>query len=84
MIVIGMVYLGTGCNVKEGNETLHVVTEASFEEDVMEAKSFFQIEHPEIQIEVQVLKQDREERTSEIQKIRTEIMAGNGPDVFLL
>ena len=37
MIVIGMVYLGTGCNVKEGNETLHVVTEASFEEDVMEA-----------------------------------------------
>lgn len=84
IIVMAMVFLGAGCNVKEEKEALYVVTEASFEEDVKEARTFFQKEHPEVQIEVHVLKQDPEERSSEIQKIRTEVMAGNGPDVFLL
>lgn len=43
----------------------------------------FQLAHKDIKIELTMLPLDEAERAATLQKMRTEIMAGKGPDVFL-
>ena len=76
-----------GCGTEEKSEekkTLRVVTEETFYHSVKDAAEFTEGTNSEIQVEIQALVTDKAKREAEIQKLRTEIMAGKGPDVFLM
>lgn len=44
----------------------------------------FRVNHPDVMVNVEILPTDKNERKIRLQKLRTELMAGDGPDVFLL
>lgn len=44
----------------------------------------YEKDHPSVEIQIEKLPYDVEEREPVLQRIRTEIMAGKGPDIFLL
>ncbi len=44
----------------------------------------FNEQYPEVTVKLDILPTEKEERAVYLQKIRTEIMAGDGPDVYLL
>lgn len=46
--------------------------------------AYYQKEHPDVTVKVEVLPDTEEARNAKLQELRTEIMAGEGPDVFLL
>ena len=48
------------------------------------AARFMEGIHSRIRVEIQTLPGEGPERETEIEKLRTEIMAGKGPDVYLL
>lgn len=79
----------TGCedsakSNEESENTLTVITEASFQDNVNAAVKYMKEELPDTRFRIQVLPINQEERDTEIQKLRTQIMAGSGPDVYLI
>lgn len=75
------------CGINEKSEekkVLRVVTENLFYDEVNSAAEFTEGTNSEIQVEIQTLGEYKEEREPQIQKLQTEIMAGKGPDLFLL
>ncbi len=79
----------TGCAAKEEvNNTLWVVTELSnsdgmnYQADSIAAR--LEEKHPGLTVELEVLPTDEEERELRLKKLRTMIMSGKGPDVYLL
>ena len=75
------------CGIDEKSEEkkiLRVVTEDIFYDEVNSAAEFTEGTNSEIQVEIQTLARNKEEREPQIQKLKTEIMAGKGPDLFLL
>lgn len=46
--------------------------------------NYFRESHPNVTVEVEVLPGTEEARSARLQALRTEIMAGKGPDLFLL
>lgn len=75
------------CGINEKSEEkkiLRVVTEDIFYDSVNSAAEFTEGTNSEIQVEIQTLARNKEEREPQIQKLKTEIMAGKGPDLFLL
>lgn len=53
-------------------------------ESIGNVLAYWQESHPDVQVSLEVLPDKEEERKAALQKLRTEIMAGQGPDVFLL
>lgn len=80
--------LCVGCKAESETDaeenTLKVIIEADYEVQVNEAARFYMKEHPEFAIEIQTLSKEEEKRESEIQKLKTAIMSGDGADVYLL
>lgn len=78
----------SGCSEKKEEDSkikqLNVLTEYSFEENVKSAETNMEMEDDSVKVSVQYLPQNEKERKTEIQKLRTQIMAGESPDVFLL
>ena len=75
------------CGTEEKSEEekiLRVVTDGTLHTDVEFAARFLEGVDGEIEVRIQRLPDDKEKREIEIQKMRTEIMAGKGPDVYLL
>ena len=75
------------CGTEEKSEEekiLRVVTDERLYTEVESAADFLEGVEGEIEVRIQRLPDDKEEREIEIQKMRTEIMAGKGPDVYLL
>ena len=79
--------------VETGPATLNVVTEAvggasgtsrDFTEALYGAVGNFRMNHEDVKVELEILPTDKEERQIRLQKLRTDLMAGKGPDVFLL
>lgn len=75
------------CGTEEKSEEekiLRVVTDGRLYTDVESAARFLEGVDSEIEVRIQRLPDEKETRENEIQKLRTEIMAGKGPDVYLL
>ena len=75
------------CGTEEKSEEekiLRVVTDGRLYTDVEFAARFLEGVDSGIEVRIQRLPDKQEERENEIQKLRTEIMAGKGPDVYLL
>ena len=76
-----------GCGTEEKSEekkTLRVVTDGRLYEEVKFAGRFLEGVDSAIEVEIHKLPDDKEKREIEIQKLRTEIMAGKGPDVYIM
>ena len=76
-----------GCGTEEKSEEekiLRVVTDGRLYTDVEFAARFLEGVDSGIEVRIQRLPDDKAEREIEIQKLRTEIMAGKGPDVYLI
>ena len=76
-----------GCGTEEKSEEekiLRVVADGRLYKKAEAAAGFTEGTNSEIEVEIQQLPEKKEERENEIQKLRTEIMAGKGPDVYLL
>lgn len=76
-----------GCGTEEKSEEekiLRVVTDGRLYTDVEFAARFLEGVDSGIEVRIQRLPDDKAEREIEIQKLRTEIMAGKGPDVYLM
>ena len=79
---------------KNGLVTLNVVTETTEGPHGWDDRAFtgalytvignFRVNHPDVNVDVEILPTDQNERKIRLQKLRTELMAGDGPDVFLL
>ena len=74
----------SGCGEKEEKKTLRVITDQRLYDKVDMAARFMEGIHSRIRVEIQTLPGEGPERETEIEKLRTEIMAGKGPDVYLL
>lgn len=79
----------TGCgHAEEAPPTLWVVTEKTeWDEMNFQARvmgEVFQESHPGWEVRLDILPTDETERSRYLQQIRTWMMAGQGPDVFLL
>lgn len=88
LLCVGVMMIGiAGCGQekKSGeNKTLQVVTDGRLYNTVCYAERFFEGSQEGMEVNVQRLPDDPQKRETEIQKLRTEIMAGKGPDVFLM
>ena len=76
-----------GCGTEEKSEEkkiLRVVTDGRLHDQAEAAAKFTEGTNSEIEVKIQQLPEKKEERENEIQKLRTEIMAGKGADVYLL
>ena len=80
-----------GCGTSHGAEpthTLWVVTEASCSDGMnLQAEIIakrMEKEHPGLTVRLDILPTDPQEREITLKQLRTKIMSGNGPDVFLL
>lgn len=82
----------TGCGLYEFNQkpitSMWIVTERttsdSFNYQIKCAVAAFEAEHKGIQIQVDILPTDTSEREIYLKQLRTQIMAGEGPDVYIL
>ena len=92
--ILSLLFLSglTGCStitkVPEDSSTLWVITELttsdSFNYQIEKAVESFEAEHEGITIQVDILPTDESEREIYLKQLRTQIMAGDGPDVYIL
>lgn len=84
LLIILMIYVLSGCGNRDESKTLTVFTETTLLEHSKSLADYFKMEHPDMEITVFALSENPEEREAEIQKLRTEITAGHGPDIYIL
>lgn len=90
-LVLCLLMLG-GCTSKATEQTtgktLWVVTEATVSDSmnyqVQQAIATFEQEHPGVTVQLDILPMEEDEREIRLKQLRAQIMAGKGPDVFLL
>ena len=82
-----IVPLLTGCSSTK-NATLWVVTEQttsdSFNYQIEIAAEAFEAEHTGVTVQIDILPTDEEEREIYLKQLRAQIMAGKGPDIYIL
>lgn len=87
LLVLFLIILSaSGCTVSSNKnvKTLTVLAESSFEQQIEKAATNMELLNEEIEVKIQYLSRNEEQREIEIQKIRTQIMAGKGPDVYIM
>lgn len=82
LLLIG--FSGCSSSDQKKGSHLYVLTELEYREKVEDAVSYTRQKDPKITIEVEYISSDEENRETELQKLRTQIMAGKGPDVYIL
>ena len=70
-------------NAQEGDPVVLCI-EDSFEQDAYELENYLKATGVETEYEFLVLPDNTEDRETELTRLRTEIMAGEGPDAFIL
>lgn len=87
MICVYLALVMTGCMGEKHTDkkaTLTVLTEQAFESTVQMRASAMEDENENLDIQVEVLPLDMTIRENEIQKLQIELMAGKGPDLYVL
>ncbi len=92
ILVLGISLIFSGCSSYESPDksanTLWVVTELttsdSFNYQAQIAAEQFTADHPGVSVKIDVLPTDAEERDIYLKQLRAQIMAGKGPDVYIL
>lgn len=75
----------SGCGASGQKEkVLTVCTENEFADMAESLADYYRLQNPEVKFKVVTLSMDEERREAEIKKLRTAIMTGAGPDVFVL
>lgn len=74
----------SGCKTEEEQVTLTVLVENNFKHDIFMVQQVVELLYPNITLEFITLPMDELERQTALQSMRTEIMAGEGPDIFLM
>lgn len=75
----------SGCGPSGKKEkVLTVCTENEFADIAENLADYYRLQNPEVKFKMGTLSVDEERREAEIKKLRTEIMTGAGPDVFVL
>ena len=77
----------TGCNAKSSENSknsISVLVDANLAESVQDLGKAWEKLYPEWNIEVIPISEEQESAEIQVQSIKTEIMAGGGPDVFIL
>lgn len=82
-ILIFLIILCTGCN-SEQEDVLKICVDAQLEPAVRELVDTWKQLNGEMKTELIVIPSDASTAEIKIQKLRTEIMSGSGPDVFIL
>lgn len=68
----------------EMEKKLYVTADSQHRNEITQAVNYFERENPDWTVVMHILPIDQQERESEIQKMKTEAMTGEGPDVYLL
>lgn len=89
LLTAALLLLLCGCGKQEeAPPKLWVVTEKTewngMNGQAKQMIEVFEEKHPEFTVELDVLPQDRAEREIRLKQIRSQIMSGKGPDVFLM
>lgn len=87
IMLILLVVLLTGCGNSPEVTELWVVTEldeTGMNPQIELLAEQFEAEHPGITVRLDILPTAEESRAAYLQAIRAEVMAGNGPDVYLM
>ena len=76
----------SGCTKlnKDVSKTLSIVIEPAFKEQVLDAVKYATSKNNSLEFEIKILSPDPDKRSAEIQKLRTQIMSGKGPDLYLV
>lgn len=84
--IVSFVLMGMGCESTQNSpkKELLVVTDFLFQKQVIEAADFMMDINDEYTIQVETLSEDYDLREKETKKLQTQIMAGKGPDVYIL
>lgn len=73
---------------RDAAKSLWVITEATVSDSMnyqaQQAKVTFEQEHPGVTVELDILPIETDERELRLKQLRAQIMAGKGPDVYLL
>ena len=72
----------SGCTKlnKDVSKTLSIVIEPAFKEQVLDAVKYATSKNNSLEFEIKILSPDPDKRSAEIQKLRTQIMSGKGPE----
>ena len=88
LLLLAAVLSFSGCSSSDASPSLWVVTEESNDDGmtrlVRQVVNAFQADHPDVAVTLDVLPTGGSQRETVVKQLRTKIMAGNGPDVFLL
>lgn len=93
MMVVSLgisVFICAGCEgkkiteVKENKDTLKICVESYFEQDMKLLIDAWEYFNKGLKAELVVIPGNRDEAEIKVSEIRTEILAGEGPDVFLM
>lgn len=69
---------------KEEKLVLTILTEREYEDQVKVARHGFNEKYDDVEVKIQTLSEEPETRETQIQKLRTQIVAGKGYDVYIL
>ena len=61
-----------------------LLLEPAFKEQVLDAVKYATSKNNSLEFEIKILSPDPDKRSAEIQKLRTQIMSGKGPDLYLV
>lgn len=89
LLILAVVLSFSACSSNsDASPSLWVVTEESDEGgmnmQVRQVIKAFQADHPGVTVTLDILPSDSSQREIVLKQLRTKVMAGNGPDVFLL
>lgn len=98
MLFAVLIFVFAGCNSNadeyastsdsENVVTLWIVSESSvnlaFDARLSEAVKQYERSHSNVTVQLELLPSEEQERSVRLEQIRTEILAGNGPDAYLM
>lgn len=84
LMLFGLFFCSGCVKVEEKDESLWVLVNYLYDRLVDKVAQSFQQAHPDVPLRIEYVPRDDAERELYLEQLRTKIMAGQGPDVFLL
>ena len=77
-------YKNEKASYAERKKEIVVIAEETIAEEVRLTALWYMRSQDEVKVTIEILSSDKQERAGQLQELRTEIMAGKGPDLYLL